>query len=394
MQSRLRISSLHQRVYHTDQPLQSPTHHSTSPPPSASDSLPPFALPSPSSKSKFRHQEPSPALWLVLYFTLNLTLTLYNKTVLIHFPFPYTLTALHAFCGFIGSSILLRTKNATNGFRIGGLRPSFLPKLDKRETLVLFLFSILYTVNIVVSNASLRLVTVPFHQVVRASSPFFTILLSYIILHTRTNRTKLVSLIPVVVGVGFATYGDYYFTPAGFLLTLLGTILAALKSVITNLLQSSSPSSFPHPSYPISFISSPILYLRTLPKLTFTPLHLLSLLSPLAFIQSLLLAYLSGELGRVQTHFYTSVVGTARIWLLLNGILAFLLNVVSFNANKKVGALGMSVAGNVKQVLTILCAVALFNLNITPMNGIGIALTLFGGMWYAQVELRERSLKL
>jgi hypothetical protein len=37
----------------------------------------------------------------------------------------------------------------------------------------------------------------------------------------------------------------------------------------------------------------------------------------------------------------------------MNGAIAFGLNVVSFTANKKTGALTMSVAANVKQVLTI-----------------------------------------
>jgi hypothetical protein len=79
-----------------------------------------------------------------------------------------------------------------------------------------------------------------------------------------------------------------------------------------------------------------------------------------------------------------------RFWLLLNGILAFFLNVVSFNANRRVGPLGMSVAANVKQVLTVLCAVTMFNLTITPANGVGIALTLLGGAMYAAVELQEK----
>jgi hypothetical protein len=78
------------------------------------------------------------------------------------------------------------------------------------------------------------------------------------------------------------------------------------------------------------------------------------------------------------------------MWLLLNGVLAFFLNVVSFNANRRVGPLGMSVAANVKQVLTILCAVVIFDLTITPANGVGILLTLIGGALYAAVELREK----
>lgn len=38
--------------------------------------------------------------------------------------------------------------------------------------------------------------------------------------------------------------------------------------------------------------------------------------------------------------------------------------------------------GNVKQVLSIVLAVIIFNLNISWMNGLGILLTLAGGAWY------------
>lgn len=91
----------------------------------------------------------SPALWLALYFITNLSLTLYNKSILIHFPFPYTLTAIHALCGTIGGYIL-----ESKGFFVR-------KQLGGREKVVMVMFSVLYSVNIVVSNASLRIVTVP-----------------------------------------------------------------------------------------------------------------------------------------------------------------------------------------------------------------------------------------
>jgi hypothetical protein len=113
----------------------------------------------------------SPSFWLALYFVLNLWLTLYNKSVLIQFPFPYTLTALHALCGTIGASILLRLQgpDLSNFTLVGGTTQksswSFFrkitPDLSLGESIVLLFFSMLYTINIVVSNASLRLVTVP-----------------------------------------------------------------------------------------------------------------------------------------------------------------------------------------------------------------------------------------
>ena len=87
------------------------------------------------------------------------------------------------------------------------------------------------------------------------------------------------------------------------------------------------------------------------PRLNLHPLDLLTRLSPLACIQCIIYAYLSGELGRIRSVFVgESAPSSASGWwypllLLGNGLIAFGLNVVSFTANGKVGALNMTVAG-------------------------------------------------
>jgi hypothetical protein len=110
-------------------------------------------------------------------------------------------------------------------------------------------------------------------------------------------------------------------------------------------------------------------------------------MSPLAFIQCVAYAWWSGELGRVREYGATEMTTGRGTALLINGLIAFGLNVVSFTANKKTSALTMTVAGmctsfercvlcgfvfaqlalsvfsaNVKQVLTIILAVLIFNL--------------------------------
>lgn len=91
----------------------------------------------------------SQLFWLALYFCFNLGLTLYNKAVLIHFPYAYAVTALHALCGSIGGFALLR---------LGMYVPA---KLTDTDNMALLAFSSLYTINIAVSNLSLELVTIP-----------------------------------------------------------------------------------------------------------------------------------------------------------------------------------------------------------------------------------------
>ncbi|KAH6910579.1 triose-phosphate transporter family-domain-containing protein [Coprinopsis sp. MPI-PUGE-AT-0042] len=445
------VGSLSQklRVFHDDQPylaLQSPISSSTI------KSLLPCPPTSPSKRARFRLRSPrlsfslenvvrnsplgrlstrlhrrlakrreaSPTVWICMYFVLNLCLTLYNKYVLIRFPFPYTLTALHALCGTAGTFIM---------FTLELTSEPAIPNLRFREMMVLVLFSMLYTVNILVSNASLKLVTVPFHQVVRGSTPLFTVFLSAMLFRKRCSREKVFSLMPVIAGVALATYGDYYYTPFGFLITIFGTLLAALKTILTNFFlraptlpvsitnsdSSSSTSSniSPSPSSASRLDKVPAIFQHlgqsdpqtrlttarpwlSVPSLSLTPLQLLYIMSPLAFVQTTVMAHFTGELDAVNRHLSGAtgalhgMPNSPKIWLLLNGLLAFGLNVVSFNSNKRIGPLGMTVAANVKQVLTVLCAVGIFNLTITFTNGLGIILTLFGGAWYAYVEVREK----
>lgn len=139
----------------------------------------------------------------------------------------------------------------------------------------------------------------------------------------------------------FSTYGDYYFTTWGLVLTLLGTFLAALKTIYTNVLQSQSRLSLSSrlisPHAPLSFLLPPCLQLH--------PLDLLTRMAPLAFIQCVLYAYVTGELDRVRHYSAHEMTLFKAAALLTNGAIAFGLNVVSFTANMKAGALSMTVAG-------------------------------------------------
>ena len=70
-------------------------------------------------------------------------------------------------------------------------------------------------------------------------------------------------------------------------------------------------------------------------------------MSPLALVQCVAYAYLSGELNHVKEYAASRLSVLQILTLLLNGVIAFGLNVVSFTANKKAGALSMAVAGKI-----------------------------------------------
>lgn len=227
--------------------------------------------------------------------------------------------------------------------------------------------------------------TIPFHQVVRATTPVFTVMIYRILFQASYSHATYSSLVPVIAGVGLATYGDYAATRLGFVMTLLGAFLAAVKTVTTNRIQTGS--------------------------LRLSALEILHRMSPLALVQSLAFAYLSGEMAqfRIDVMLKDRLSVNMLVVLLINGAIAFGLNVISFAANKQVGALTMTVAANVKQILTIVLSVAFFKLVVGIMHAlgqliysglgsrskladgsVGILLTLVGAGWYARVEMTER----
>jgi hypothetical protein len=208
------------------------------------------------------------------------------------------------------------------------------------------------------------MVSVAFHQILRSTVPLFTILIYRLYFSRTYSTTTYLSLVPIILGVCMVTYGDYYFTVLGFSLTLLGVILA-LKTIISNRLMTGS--------------------------LALPALEILYRMSPLAAMQALLYSVLTGELSRFVQYAGEGNLTKVRILgLLSNSLIAFFLNLSSFHTNKIAGALTMTVCGNLKQVLTILLGILLFDVHVGVLSGMGMAITLGGAAFYSNVELNKK----
>ncbi|KAJ1333008.1 solute carrier family 35 member E3 [Microdochium nivale] len=294
------------------------------------------------------------------YFVCNIGLTIYNKAVLGSFKFPWLLTALHAGCSSIGTTVMLQ---------LGHYHTA---KLNQREHIALIAFSFLFTINIAISNVSLAMVSVPFHQLVRALTPLFTTILFRVFFSRTFSTETYLSLIPIIFGVSLATYGELKFTDLGFMLTFLGVLLAAFKTIVTNKMMTGSLN--------LSFW------------------EILRRMSPLACIQSIIYAWLTGELAEFYHFFTKELLAPGYKWspwqfffiMAGNGMLAFALNVSSFSTNKIAGALTMTVCANIKQCLTIILGSVLFEVNLSIMNMWGILVTVAGAAVYSFVELDSK----
>ncbi|KAF4589425.1 Drp1p [Ophiocordyceps camponoti-floridani] len=292
--------------------------------------------------------------WLGTYFFFSLLLTLYNKLVLGMFSFPWLLTCLHASFASLGTYAMMH---------LGYFK---LSRLGRREYLALLAFSALFTANIALSNLSLAMVSVPFYQTMRMLCPIFTILI-YRVWYSRTySGMTYLSLVPLIIGAAMTTAGEMTFTDAGFLLTILGVVLAAVKTVVTNRFMTGS--------------------------LALPPIEFLMRMSPLAALQALACATVTGEVAGFRDLITSGniALGPALASLGGNGFLAFLLNIASFQTNKLAGALTMTVCGNLKQCLTVLIGIFMFRISVDMLNGAGMGVTMVGAAIYSKAELDNR----
>lgn len=368
---------------------------------------------------------------VIVYLLLNLVLTFYNKSLLNGFPYPYLVTALHAGSGVVGCLFLRlcgvqfdrRSSNATASDaslaeqnsqadeKAADIESHVFQSDHKRSSyarpVIVLLYSALYAANIAISNASLRLVSVPFHQIIRSTCPLFTLALSMVVWGRRPQLASIAALIPVVVGAILSCFGEVNYTTLGLVLTILGTLLAALKTVATNVLQGGSsgprrdnlPSLRTEPQRANCLKQKASAFLRH-GAFSYTPLQLLEVMSPLACIQCLLASFSTGELQQAAQGFLSTCSEEAttcqrldaRRGLLLagNGLVAFLLNYVSFSTNRAAGPLTMTVVANLKQVMTILLAFHFYHLPLALVNQAGIAMALLGTAWYGMLEVQRK----
>jgi len=308
-------------------------------------------------------------LWLVLWMSNNVGVTLLNKAAFatVDFHYPYFLSFVHMVCNAIGSKAIFMSlsKDETSGTT--GIFQRLLGKVERKSLdgngkRSIIGFSVIFSLNIAIGNVSLRHVSVNFNQVMRSLVPVVTIAMGLCI-GKEISSGRIISVIPVIVGVAMAVWGDMSFTTLGFFYTCFCVVLAASKVLASGEILTGA--------------------------LKLHPVDLLGHMAPLAMIQCLCLSILTGEVNSIvsRPEIYSSIYPVGVV--LLSGIFSFSLNICSLMANKMTSPLTLCIAANVKQVLMIAISTILFATPITTMNGLGIFVVLVGSARYSYVSVRE-----
>jgi len=303
--------------------------------------------------------------------------TLLNKYLFakVDFKYPYFLSCIHMLCNSFGAVILFSlianpgksksdiaeiTTTSSRGIQ-GVLGHITRKKLSPREHFLVFMFSIIFSLNIAVGNASLRYVSVNFNQVMRSLVPVISILMS-IMLGRPVSRERRLSVVPVIIGVAMATFGDMSYTRLGFIITVCCIFLAALKVVASGEMLTGN--------------------------LRLHPVDLLGRMAPLAMVQCFIMSFFMMETPEIMVRWQGNDLPLGVVFF--SGFAAFSLNICSLMANKMTSPLTLCIAANVKQVLMIAFSTVIFGTDITVLNGLGIFVVLIGSAYYSYVCTQEK----
>lgn len=290
------------------------------------------------------------AFWLLIWMANNVLVTILNKAAFakVDFKYPYTLSTIHMACNIFGAQTYFLFSSS--------LKPK---QLEPKHQRAILIFSIIFSLNIAIGNTSLRWVSVNFNQVSRALVPVIVMGVSMCYYNKSFSFNRKLAVVPIVIGVALAFYGDMSYTPIGAFYTMFCVVLAALKALVGGELLSGD--------------------------LKLHEMDLLAKMCPLAMIEIGFLAIISGEVSEIISKWDTIMTSSAPLVLLFSGVLSYFLNVSSFIANKITSPLTLCIAANVKQVLLVLFGTIYFGDEVSFLNGLGIFIVILGSYRYRNI---------
>jgi solute carrier family 35 protein E1 len=289
--------------------------------------------------------------YIACWYAANIGFNIVNKTLMKSFPLFVSVTAVQMLAGATISLLLW-------GSRMHRFQRATLADLRKIYPLALaHLLGNLFT------NFSLRQMAVSFTHVVKASEPFFSVVLAKMFIPGTTFSWPIyASLMPIVFGVVIASVSEVSFNWPGF-----------LTAVASN----------------VSFQSRNVLSKKFMKGVEFDDVNLFGWISCLAAATALPLALIADytKYAGVWSSASASIGGLSLLGMLaFCGLLHYLYNQFSYVVLHRVSPVTHSIGNTVKRVAVIVSSVLFFRNPVSRQNIIGTIIALAGVAIYSQVK--------
>jgi len=286
-------------------------------------------------------------LLLAMWYSSSIITSLTTKTILSHFPFPITLALVQQAVAAVLSYISWRWER--------GADP---PAASRDRASIVTPIAGVMVLSLVSYRWSMLSVSVSFTHTIKTLGPMFTIFFSRLLLSERMSLTRLLSVLPVVLGVAITTSTEVEFALVGFCCAMSSTVCQALQSVLSKQALADGR------------VSKPELF-------CVAALYALLLLLPLfALLEAWRLPSVSSEAWRHTGHF-----------LMVNGLASFANQYTGLSVlHAMASPLSHALANVMKRAAVISMAFVYAQRPVTPLHLFGVALSVFGTLLYQQLD--------
>ncbi|XP_044477660.1 phosphoenolpyruvate/phosphate translocator 1, chloroplastic-like [Mangifera indica] len=286
-----------------------------------------------------------------LWYLFNIYFNIYNKQVLKVYKFPVTLTVIQ----FAVGTVLVLLMWTLNLYKR--------PKISRAQLAAILPLALVHTLGNLFTNMSLGKVAVSFTHTIKATEPFFSVVLSAMFLGELPTLWVVSSLVPIVGGVALASVTEASFNWAGFLSAMASNLANQSRNVLSKKVMVKKEDS-----------------LDNITLFSFITIMSFLLLAPVAVFME----------GVKFTPAYLQSAGLDAKAIATKSLLAALCfhayQQVSYMILQRVSPVTHSVGNCVKRVVVIVSSVIVFKTPVSPVNALGTGIALAGVFLYSRVK--------
>ncbi|KAG0539403.1 hypothetical protein BDA96_03G319800 [Sorghum bicolor] len=291
---------------------------------------------------------------IACWYTLSTCLTLYNKEMLgkhmWKFPAPFLMNTVHFTLQAVASRAIV-------WFQQRGLEggPSKMSWKDYCLRVVPTALATALDINL--SNISLVFITVTFATMCKSASPIFILLFAFMFRLEKPSFSLLGIMLVVSFGVLLTVAKETEFNLWGFIFIMLAAVMSGFRWSMTQILLQKEEYGLKNPFTLMSHVTPVMAIVTAIISIVMDPWH-----------------------DFRASHFFDSSAHIIRssLLLLLGGALAFFMVLTEYVLVSVTSAVTVTVAGIVKEAVTILVAVLFFHDPFTWLKALGLAIIIFG----------------
>lgn len=239
--------------------------------------------------------------------------------------------------------------------------------------------------TVVLGLVSLKHIAASFTETVKASAPFFTVIIAYLMLGEKTSWEVVMSLVPVAGGLVLVSFSELSFNMIGFGAAVATNVIECVQNVFSKrlLARDYAPSELQfYTSLTALVLQAPMFILSQgdAPSAAAQPLFSTMLPSELLGSNATIAASPSISVEVSAPAFLLDRNTIALLWI--DGVLYHLQSVVAYVVMSHLSPVTVSVINTLKRALLIWISVLVFGNEVTLYSKLGTGMCLVGAFFY------------